>query len=55
MDAWCAQYGYELVIDLTDLGPLNDHVRDMQPTRDFDKLENGRDDYECFPPQGSSR
>lgn len=55
MDAWCLDRGYELWIDASDLASLNDHVRDMEPTRDFDKLENGHDDYEVFPTQGSSR
>ncbi len=50
MDLWCAAQGYELVIDLTDLGRLNDHVRDME-TRDMDVLENGREDYSIWPRQ----
>lgn len=55
MDLWCAQHNYELVIDAADLGEMNDHVRDMEPTKDHDKLELGHDDYEVTPPQGSSR
>ncbi len=50
MDAWCAQHNYELVIDASDLGEQNDHVRDMD-TLDRDKLENGHDDYSVWPKQ----
>lgn len=55
MDLWCAAHGYELVIDLNDLGPMNDRVSDMEPTRDFDKERerDNQDDYETFPAQAA--
>lgn len=49
--AWAAHTGYELVIDATDLGEQNDQVRDME-TLNYDKLENGRDDFDIWPKQG---
>lgn len=50
MDEWCLANNYELVIDASDLGDMNDHVRDME-TRDMDKLENGDSDYTVWPQQ----
>lgn len=43
MDAWCAKNNYELVIDINDLGPMNDHVRDMD-VWDKDLLEKDPED-----------
>ena len=50
LDAWAARNHYDVVIDLTDLGPMNDHVRDIEML-DRDKLENGDSDYTTWPRQ----
>ena len=54
LTTWADKAGYTIGINADDLGPMNDHVRDME-LRDLDVLENGHDDYSVWPKQSGSR